>query len=358
MQHATDGRGLADGRLVWSRGAALFAAPFDASSGRVVGTARLVQQRVSTSATGVAHYDWSDNGLLLHVPGEAETMRRVLVSVDADGVETQRHFSGESLEEPRLAPGGAAAIVSLRNRRSDLWLYDLARGSLTRLTFDGENFSGIWGPDPNVITFSSSRGGPSDFYLLRPDRAAVPELLVGSEFDKVAGDWSPDRDSLLYTEYHPETGADLWLLDRRAARARPFIRTRFNEYAAVIAPSGRHAAYVTDESGRAEVVVVTFPDAAFQCQLSTDGGTEPVWSPGGSALLYRNGNRMMRVDLSAGIERAGVPTTLFEGSFVGATITLANYDLSADGSVFLMVRAEQPARPTVIGVTIGCDSGS
>ncbi len=358
VQHATDGRCLADGRLVWSRGAALFAAAFEMPGGHVVGTPRLVQQCVSTSATGVAHFDWSSNGVLLHVPGEAETMRRVLVSVGTDGEVTQRHISGESLEEPRLAPGGAAAIVSLRNRRSDLWLYDFARGSLTRLTFDGENFAGIWGPDPNIITFSSSRGGPSDLYLLRPDRSSAPELLVGSEFDKVAGAWSADGGSLLYTEYHPDTGADLWLLDRQAGQARPFIRTKFNEYAAVIAPSGRHAAYVTDESGRAEVVVVTFPDAAGKIQLSTEGGTEPVWSPSGSELFYRSGNRMMRVDLRAGVERAGIPTTLFEGSFVGATITLANYDLSADGTVFLMVRAEQPARPSVLGVTIGCDGSS
>lgn len=358
LRHATDGRWQPGGHLIWSRGGALFAASFDIATARLNGPPRMVQDAVATSATGVAHFDWSRNGVLIHAVGTAQTMRRALVTVGRDGAEKQRHLSGEALEEPRLAPDGTAAIISLRNRRSDLWSYDFTRGSLTRLTFDGENFAGIWGPVPGLITYSSSQGGPSDLYLLRPGHSSAPRLFVSSAFDKIAGGWSPDGSVLLFTEYHPDTGADLWLVDRDGAHARPFLRTKFNEYSAVIAPDGRHAAYVTDESGRPEIMAVTFPDAAVKYQLSTDGGTEPVWSPAGSDLFYRSGNRMMRVDLRDGLARAGIPTTLFEGAFVGTTITLANFDVSDDASMFLMVRDEQPAPPSMLAVTIGIAAGS
>lgn len=352
LKHATDGRCLRDGRLVWARGAALLAARFDVANARVEGAGRLIQDGVAMSATGVAHFACSETGVLVHVPGEAETLRRSLVTVNRTGAQTGRHTSGDSLEEPRMAPDGRSAIISLRGRTSDLWLYEFARGALGRLTFDGENFAGIWGPGPGAITFSASRGGPSDLYRLQPDRSAPPQLLVSSEFDKVASTWSRDGSVLVFTEYHPETGADIWIFDSAANRARPFVCTRFNEYAPVLSPDRSHVAYVTDESGRAEIVIVSFPDATGKRQLSTEGGTEPVWSADGSELFYRSGERLMRVDMSRGVESAGIPTTLFEGRYVPGSVTLANYDVAADAHSFLMVVADVPPPPSAFRVTI------
>ena len=352
LRHATDGRYLADGRLIWARGASLFAARFDAGTGRVEEAAHVVESGVLTSATGVAHFACSDTGVLVHVPGEAQTLRRSLVSVDRSGREGARHTSGDSLEEPRFAPAGDSASVSLRSRSSDLWLYEFARGALGRLTFEGENFAAIWGPDEGTITYSASLGGPSDLFMLRPDRSAPSELLVSSEFDKVAGAWSADRNTLVFTEYHPETGADIWVLNRSEERVDAFVRTRFNEYAPVFSPDGRHVTYVTDESGRPEIVVVSYPDATGKRQLSTEGGTEPVWSRDGSELFYRSGDRLMRVDMSRGVAHAGIPTTLFEGRYVRGTVTLANYDVSADGMQFLMVVADVPRPSTTLRVTL------
>lgn len=353
LRHATDGRWLPGGALIWARGAALFAAAFDLAGGRVEGAAHVVQHGVAVSATGVAHAACSDNGVFVHVPGEAQTLRRSLVSVSRKGVKTASHAAGDSLEEPRLAPDGASAIVSLRRRTSDLWQYDFARGALGRLTFEGENFAAIWGPDAGTITFSSSHGAASDLFLLRPDRSAAPELLLSSEFDKVAGAWSPDGETLVFTEYHPESGADLWLLHRPSGRVEPFVRTRFNEYAAVLSPDGRHVAYVTDESGRPEVLVVSNPGATGKRQLSTEGGTEPMWSRDGSELFYRSGRRLMRIDVRRGVEHAGIPTTLFEGRYVAGTVTLANYDVATDAAGFLMVTADAAAPPSALHVTVG-----
>lgn len=204
-----------------------------------------------------------------------------------------------------------------------------------------------------MLTFRSSRdGGPSDIYCVRPDRASPPELLVASEFDKAGSAWSPDGSALLFTEYHPDTGADIWVLDRSASTARPFLRTRFNEYAPVFSPDGGLVAYTTDESGRAEIHALSYPDAGGKRQLSVGGGTEPVWSRDGRELFYRSGDRLMRVDMSRGPQEAGVPETVLEGKFAAGTVTLANYDVSADGDEFLMVQAREPSRPAALHVTI------
>lgn len=352
LRHGTDGRAVG-GRLVWARGGSIMAAPFDARSGQVERGVHQVQAGVAMGATGIGHFACSRNGVLVHVPGLAQTLRRTLVSVDRAGGVGARHASGDALEEPRVEPGGRGVLVSLRGRRSDLWRCDGARGAQERMTFEGENFAGIWGPGAGVITFSSSRGGgPSDIYSVRAGTADAPELLIASEFDKAASSWSSDGSMLLFTEYHPDTGADIWVLDRAADRARPLVRTRFNEYSPVCAPDGRHVAFATDESGRPEIQVMPFPDAGAKRQVSIDGGSEPVWSRDGRELYYRSGDRLMRVDLSRGPEDAGVPTTLFEGKFVSGTVTLANYDVAEDGESFLMVQAEATAAPSMLLVTL------
>jgi len=352
LRHAADGRACGS-RLLWARGGAILDAPFDAVSGRIDDSARQRQTRVAMGATGIAHFACSDNGVLVHMPGQAQSLRRTLVSVDRTGAVSAAHASGQALEEPRVEPGGRGVLVSLRGKSSDLWRCDCSRGALERMTFEGENFAGIWGPGAGAITFSSSRdGAPSDIYTARAG-AHAPELLIAGEFDKAASSWSADGSMLLFTEYHPDTGADIWVLDRAADRARPLVRTRFNEYSPVFSPDGRHVAYVTDETGRPEIQIVSFPDGGTKHQISIDGGAEPVWSRDGAELYYRSGDRLMRVDMARGPADAGIPTTLFEGKFVSGTVTLANYDVANDGESFLMVQPEATEAPSMLLVTIG-----
>lgn len=354
LQHATDGRWLPTGHLLWARGGSLMSAAFDPGAGVVQGTSRVVMSGVAVSATGVAQAACSATGLLVHVPGTAETVRRSLVTVERSGAVVGTGLGGDAIEEPRLAPDGSGAIIGMRGRASDLWLYHFGRGTLTRVTFDGENFAGIWGPEPGTVTFSSSRGGAADLYVVQPDRTVAPELLVASEFDKIAGSWSADGACLLFTEYHPESGVDIWVFDRRAGAVRPFVRTRFNEHTPVLSANARYVAYTSDESGRPEIYVVDYPGAAGKRQLSTEGGVEPLWSRDGRELFYRSGDRLMRVDMSRGPVNAGVPTTVFEGRFVKGTVTcLSNYDVAADNERFFMVVEDAPPAPTAIHVTVG-----
>ncbi len=131
------------------------------------------------------------------------------------------------------------------------------------------------------------------------------------------------------------------------------MRTRFNEYAPCFSPDGRYLAYTSEESGQAEVHVVSFPGAAGKCQVSTDGGSEPVWSRDGQTLFYRVGHRMMRVDIRRGPHHAGVPTTQFERHHIhGAVTGLANYDVTPDGAGFIVIVVDAVPAMVMLQVTV------
>lgn len=354
LYHATDGRCSGARTLLCGRRGTLMAAAFDPQRREVVGAPRLLVTGVVMSPTGAVHAACSETGVLVHAPGHVQIPGRSLLTLARDGMTVHTTACEDPIEEPRVSPDGRSAIVGRRGRGSDLWLYDRVRQAFRRLTFDEKSFAGIWGPGSSAITCSSGSGGVADLYCLDPDRGVESTLLLQTDFDKVPGAWSPDGAMLAYTEYHPETGADIWILVRATGAARPLVRTRFNEYGPSFSADGRYVAYTGDESGRHEVYVVSLPDGTGKYQVSTDGGAEPVWSPDGQELFYRVGQRMMRVDVSRGPHRSGVPATLFEHRHVpGAVTGLANYDLVPDEGGFLVVVEQEVPATVMLHVTLG-----
>lgn len=354
LNHATDGRCWDSRTVLYGRQGTLMATAFDPDRREVIGAPTVVVTGVVTSPTGAVHAACSDTGVLVHAAGRAQIPAGSLLTLAPDGQVLHTTPCEDVVEEPRIAHDGRSAIVGRRGHGSDLWLYDRVRQAFRRVTFNGKSFAGIWGPGIGSITCSSSAGGVADLYCLEPDRGIEPRHLLQTEFDKVAGAWSPDGAALVYTEYNPQTGADIWALIAATGATRPLVHTRFNEFAPTFSPDGRYLAYTSDESGRPEVYVVSLPDASDKCQISTDGGAEPIWSPDGQELFYRVGHRMMHVDVRGGPHRAGVPATLFEHRHVpGALTGLANYDVAPDDGRFMIV-AEQEAPATVmLHVTIG-----
>ena len=123
-------------------------------------------------------------------------------------------------------------------------------------------------------------------------------------------------------------------------KAELFLGTRFNEGGGSFSPDGRWLAYVSDESGRNEIFVQPYPGPGGKWQVSTEGGTEPLWNRNGRELFYRSGNTMMTVETTTEPRFAvGTPRRLFEGEYVAIEFPqLADYDVSADGQRFLMVK--------------------
>jgi Tol biopolymer transport system component len=139
-----------------------------------------------------------------------------------------------------------------------------------------------------------------------------------------------------------KTGSDIWVLQASTRQARPFLQTPFNEDLGRFSRDGRLMAYVSNESGRNEVYVVAFPDRGHRWQISTDGGSNPVWAPSGRELFYQSRDDMMQVAVvTQPTFAADKPRLLFKGAFTPAPDV--NYDITADGQRFLMLHPVEPA---------------
>ena len=156
-------------------------------------------------------------------------------------------------------------------------------------------------------------------------------------------------------ENNPTTGYDIWVLRLADRKAQPFLRTPFNESVPRFSPDGRWLSYISNESGRYEVYVQPYPGPGGKWQISTEGGTEPVWNPNGRELFYRSGDKMMAVDIATQPSFTfGKPRMLFEGQYQLSSVPAVNYDVSPDGQRFLMIKAseQEQAGPTQINVVL------
>ena len=237
--------------------------------------------------------------------------------------------------------------------RPDIWLYGLARGTLTRLTSEDRNFGPVWTRDANVIYTSHSYSGTARDFGLR----SIPADGSGS-----ATAVSAPQPSLLYANSvspdaklaigiarapggDPRQRTSLWILSLAAdAKPQPFLDSQFSKARPQFSPDGRWVAYQSDETGRNEVYVTPYPGPGGKVHVSNEGGTDPRWARNGRELFYRNGNKMMATDIQTTPSfRAGAPHFLFEGHyFEGRPISVdqygASYDVAPDGKRFLMLK--------------------
>jgi serine/threonine-protein kinase len=220
---------------------------------------------------------------------------------------------------------------------------ELARGTLSRLTFEpGDERDPVWTSDGREIAFASSRGGDLDLWSVPADGSERPRRLLQAPADQVPESWVPGGRALVFSEEFGEGGSDLWLLAEGGER-RPLLRTPFDERSARLSPDGRWLAYVSDESGRDEVYVRSFPPPGGKVQVSVGGGDRPWWTPNGDALTFRSGDRRVRVALAlaaggAELRPAATVPLRRDGE-------LENYGIGADGDAELVLRDGGAARP-------------
>jgi len=357
IQGATHPLYVPSGHLLYAQGGSLMAVPFDPQRLKVTGTAVPVLESVLQSpSTGAAQYSFSAAGSLVYVPGGLQSAQRKLVWVTRDGAEQPIAAPVRGYVSPRLSPDGRQVSVGVTEQETQVWLFDLSRETLTRFTFEGnQNLNGVWAPDGKRVAIQSNREGPLNIFWQQADGSGGLERLTASEFNDFPMSWSPDGQLLVFVEISPTTGYDIWVLRLSDHKAQPFLRTSFNESVPRFSPDGHWLAYISNETGRWEIYVQPYPGPGGKWQISTEGGTEPVWNPNGREVFYRSGDKMMAVDITTRPSfEAGKPRVLFEGSYEPPLGTTTNYDVSHDGQRFLMIRRVEQAEaaPTQINVVL------
>ena len=342
------------GYLLYNREGTLMAQPFDAERLQLTGDPVPVAEGVQfnpPSGGGGAAFTTSESGVLAYRAGGGGSFQHTLVWVSRNGAEQPLTAPPRAYDLPRLSPDGRRVVVEIAPQ---VWLYDVARNTLTRLTFEGtENQNPIWTPDGKRIVFASNKDGPvGNIFGQMADGSGGLERLTTGEYLQIPKSLSADGKLLAFHESNPTTQRDIWVLRLSDRKAQPFLRTKFNEGGEEFSPDGRWLAYVSNESGRPEIYVQPYPGPGGKWQVSVEGGTEPMWSRNGRELFYRSGTKMMAVETTMQpIFSAGTPRVLFEGQYLTSVFPIPGtaYDVSPDGQRFLMVKQGEQV-PTQINV--------
>jgi serine/threonine protein kinase len=237
------------------------------------------------------------------------------------------------------ANGRSVAVDStdMTSLNTDVWTYELQRESAQRLTFDpGFDVVPIWSPDASRLVFSSNRGEHVDLYMKNSDGAETEKVIVHDEFNKIPSDWFRNGEYILYTR-----GPDLWFLTLPALKSTLFIKAPSIVRNGQFSPDGKWVAYASNETGKWEIYVTSFPDARGKWQVSTGGGEEPRWRGDRKELFYiSSDSKMMAVPVTIGANfDAGAPVALFQAVPRQPVSTNDQfvYDVARDGQRFLIL---------------------
>jgi serine/threonine-protein kinase len=332
------------GHLLYAVGEAIRAVPFDLERLEVTGPATPVVDGVAMGATdGAAAFDVSDNGTLAYLPVGSYITERDLVLVDRQGRETRALPTSDRYEHPRLSADGGRVALDIRgaNSAGDIWVFQVGRPGGIRVTSEGgRDFGSEWTPDGEELIYSSERPY-FDLYRRSSDASSPPVPLVTGGYDHYAGGVSQDGRLFAYTLSTPN-GTQLWTVPLQG-RQPPlrYLSNGFNLAHPVLSPDGRWMAYDSDESGRVEVYVQSYPDPIQKrWKVSPSYGSEPLWTRGGRELVYRSGDTVLAVSMDLENGRSGPPAVLFAGPYPdnpGFTRP-RSYDVSRDGQRFLMTK--------------------
>jgi len=324
------------GHLVHAWDNQILAVPFDVHTLEVRGTAVPMVEGVRMERIPlVADYSVSESGTLVYASGRKPEKR--LVFADRQGQVSPLALAAGDYSAPVLSPdGGRVALGMVRGASQDIWIADLVRGSTSRLTTDGDAVSALWSPDGNEVVYTSSEPGQYNLFRKRVYDSAAPMRLTESAHAQIATSWSPDGRRLLFNDVDPMTRIDVWQLSLDDARKlSPILKTAAREQSATFSSDGKWIAYQSDESGRFEVYVQSYPDPAERRQVSTDGGIQPWWSRDGRELVYASGDEVLSVSFDAKGLRLGKPQRLFRASFVAKPRPIGG--LTPDGRRFLLL---------------------
>jgi Tol biopolymer transport system component len=346
-------RYLPSGHLVYMHEGTLFAVPFDLEHLKVAGQPTpILEGVVANPGDGGAQFSFSGAGNLVYVAGGSGNQNVSLYWMDRGGKFTPLREAPGGYFDPAFSPDGRRLALEINDgKRTDIWVYEWERDTLTRLTFGGEaNQFPVWTPDGQRIVYSSQeKGGAPNLWWMRADGAGDAQRLAETKSTQYATSWRPDGRVLAFRQQNPGTNWDIMTLsvegDEKSGwkpgEPKPFVNTIFSEYEPAFSPDGRWLAYHSNESGIYEVYVRPFPGPGGKWQVSNGGGVVPKWSRNGRELFYRTraDSRIMVVTYTAASNsfQADKPQLWSPGEFT-ARGTTPNFDLHPDGKRFAVLK--------------------
>jgi Tol biopolymer transport system component len=299
--------GGSTGHLVYIQNRVLFAVPFDPVKLELRGTAvPVLDDLASDPGTGGGQLDFSPAGIFAYVSSKSSSPSYPVVWLDSSGKTAPLVATPGVYHTPRFSPDGQQLALSMDSAKGrDIYIYDIQRGAMSRLTFTGHgNTNPVWTPDGKHIVFYSV----GSFWWIRADGAGEPLRLLYSKAGLYPNSFSRDGPRLVYHQAGSETKFDLWTLPLdlsdadhpKPGKPEVLLRTPFNEGEGRLSPEGRWLSYTSDESGKYEVYVRPFHSSqggpGGQWQISTAGGGYSFWSRDGRELYYESSdNRIMAV---------------------------------------------------------------
>ena len=350
LDGGTDPSYAATGHILYGRGGSLEAVPFDLESMQVTGAPFVVTDGVVTSdGWGSAHYTVSHGGTLAYVPGGPGGFQYSIYWLDRNGNLEAVPLSAREYGRAVFSPDGRRLAISILGANASIWVYEIERQTMDRLTTEWDNTNPIWMRSGSHVTFTSNRTGTQGLWRIAADGSGRPETLYAH--DGIPGSWSVDDRWFAFSSSSPTTASNIWILSaEEELEAQPVLQTAFQEEFPVFSPDGRWLAYTSDATGQSQVYVQRFPVAGRKWQISADGGEFPLWSPDGRELYYQKGNRLMAVSVTTETDFApGKERELLLPEFSN----LLSWDIAPDGKRFVLVgrvaRELKPATPSVAG---------
>ncbi|MDX6306403.1 MAG: hypothetical protein QOI77_3372 [Blastocatellia bacterium] len=331
------------GYLLFRREATLMAQKFDSSRFELSGDPFPIAEQIGFDGlTYQTLLSVSTQGVLAYQSlGAGKTQ---LVWFDREGRRVGMAGEPGDYSDLALSPDNKRVAfyqVDTATGNADIWLMDLPSGAASRFTFDPSiEFTPAWSPNGDRVVFASFRDGAPNLYLKAATGAGQEEVLYRSPLAKIPSDWSMDGRFLLCATVDPKTHYDLWVLSTSDQKWEVFLQTPFNESRASFAPDGRWVVYESDESGRKEVYVQSYPRSGAKWQVSTGGGSQPRWRSDGKELFYLGPDRKMtavEVSTDGATFVPGTSRALFETRISkGDDRAGEQYAVTSDGQRFLV----------------------
>jgi Tol biopolymer transport system component len=353
---------ISTGHLVFGRDGRVMVIPFDAEEVQVLSPAISVVGAVQKYEGQGSKFAVGPRGALAYVPAEQKAHMNIPTLVSVDGTMRSLGLPAGIWADPAFSPDGERLMLAKWGLAQTIWMLELESGRLSRLTMGQETgYAPIWSPDGTWVYYLDQPADATEGQLVarRSDGSGAPQVIRTLPLYSYPTSISSDGRTIMLMR-ESDSQHDLLTLrlphqlgDHLEPPLEPWLITEANERHAQFSADGRRVAYTSDESGRDEVYIHELSGEGGLWQVSDEGGNEPRWSRDGRRLYYRNGDRMMCVDIDTGPRfRAAPPRALFSGFFQDRG-SVNDYDVDVEQERFVMLQPANPGARDAVEIVLG-----